>query len=207
MYADHQPYDPVKAHAYYERTKKLKGRAPAAPKASSAPRPPVANRNPAQSPLSRNPKVQAEQARIGRLRSKIKTLQGALSEAEAALSSKRQKARATAKKNSDGKSTAKEKQASQQYRDKHQAEIKAKRKKDPSSGGSSKSSSKSVSEMSVQELGARIIKIRSALRDARQQLSDANKQLGQLAHSAITSEPNVDEHFALFKSAERIPSK
>lgn len=203
MYQESAPrrYDPVKAHAYYERTKQLKGRKPATAKNHSSSQRSI---NPK---IHRNPRAQKAQARIGRLRGKIKTLQGALSEAEAALSEKRQKTRETAKKNSDGKSTVKEKAASQAYRDKHQAKLKSDNKKRSSSGSSSNSSSKDVSGMSVQELGARIIKIRRALRDARAQLSDATKELGQLAHSAITSEPNVDENFALFKSAERIPSK
>lgn len=195
-------YDPVKAHEYYERTKELKGRKKAAPKPRGGNRQPKAHAS-----GSPRHKIRGTQARITRLRGKISTLNKALSEAEAALSAKRQSARKTAKQNSDGKTTAKERQNSQQYRDKHKEELKAKRKKSGSSGGSSKSSSKSVSSMSTQELTNRISKIKSALRDAKQQLSNANKELGQLAHSAIVTEPNANEHFARFQSAERIPSR
>lgn len=201
-------YDPVKAHLYYERTKQLKGRE----KGSS--RPKASGRQSTTQKVASQPKGPKAQARVGRLRSKVKTLTNALDEAQTALRQKQQDSRESARKEkkerSDGKSTAKEKQASKEYRDKHQSEIKAKRKKDgssKSSGGSSKSSSKSVSDMSVQELRSRVTKIKSALRDAKRQLSNANNELGQLAHSAITSEPDVNEHFAQFKSAERIPSK
>lgn len=200
-------YDPAKAHAYYERTKQLKGRKKGSSKPKVAGRPSVKERVAGQS------KGQKAQARVGRLRSKIKTLNGALDEAQTALRQKQQDSRQSARKEekerSDGKSTAKEKQSSKEYREKHQSEIKAKSKKtgSKSGGGSSKSSSKSVSDMSVQELRSRVTKIKSALRDAKRQLSNANSELGQLAHSAITSELDVNEHFAQFKSAERIPSK
>jgi hypothetical protein len=60
--------------------------------------------------------------------------------------------------------------------------------------------------MSVTELETRIINIQSALKSAKSQLSKASQQLGQLAHSAITSEPMFNEHFARFRSAERRPS-
>ena len=192
MYQDTQPtYDPVKAHAYYEAHKQLKGRTKSTSSTTkSAPQ----SHNAAPAPKA-SPKMQAAQSRVGRLRSAVQKLQSALSEANAALAAKRQTARETKKKNSDGKTTVKERQSAKNYRDKHQAEIKAKEKKKPSS---SSSSSNSVSDMSVQELTARIIKIRGALDDAKKQLATAQHELGQLAHAAITSDPNVDIHFAQF---------
>jgi chromosome segregation ATPase len=199
MYADSQPtYDPVKAHQYYEEHKKLKGQTTtkSAPKSTPTPQKasPVTNSKPRVP--AESPKIRVAKARIGRLRSAVQKLQGALSEAEAALSAKRQTARKTKKADSDNKTTVKERQDSKEYRDKHQTEIAAKRKKD--SGSSSKSSSTSVSDMGVQELTARVIKIRGALSDAKKQLATATHELGQLAHSAITSDPNVDTHFAQF---------
>lgn len=195
-----QEYDPIKAHQYYEAHKNLKGRTKAAPK-SSTKRPltsqkatPVTKNKP-KAPVG-SPKMRAIQARIGRLRAAINKLQSALSEAEAALSAKRQTARKTKKASSDGKSTVKEKTAAKNYRDKHQAEIKAKTKQ--KSASSSKSSSTGVSGMGVQELTARVIKIRGALHSAKTQLAVANRELGQLAHTAIVSDPNVDIHFAQF---------
>jgi len=195
MYQDSQPdkYDPVKAHAYYEAHKKLKGRSKSSASKSSTK---STSRPHNTTPLTkRTPKMNAAHARIGRLRSAIQKLQGALSEAEAALSAKRQTARKTRKANSDGKTTVKERTTAKKYRDKHQAELKSKDKKKTAP---SSSSSNSVSGMSVQELTARVIKLRSALGDAKKQLATAQHELGQLAHTAITSDPDVDIHFAQF---------
>jgi chromosome segregation ATPase len=195
-----QEYNPVKAHQYYEAHKQLKGRPKAVPKRTTTsthtPRQVTSTtKKPAKLPANAG-KMKTVNSRIGRLRSAVQKLQGALSEAEAALSAKRQTARKTKKASSDGKTTVKERQSSQTYRDKHQAEIKSKAK--TKSAGSSTSSSKSVSDMDVQELTARVIKIRGALQDAKKQLATATHELGQLAHSAITSDPNVDTHFAQF---------
>lgn len=213
------PYDPKKAHDYYERTKKLKGRKPSAPQSpvhmqntrgSRADGSSRINRHTEQKARANDAAASAEvksaQARVVRLKSAVSKLTTALSAARAALSAKRQTARDTAKKNSDGKSTAEEKQASKKYRDKHKQEIATKRKSTSSSSTPSSSSTSSVSDMSASELEARIIKLSSALADAKRQLSSATQQLGQLAHSAITSEPTFDEHFARFRSAERRPS-
>lgn len=193
-----QDYDPVKAHAYYERTKKLKGRTKGAAKVSTKSVKPSG-------PLTAKQKAQA---RVGRLRGKVARLKKALSETEAELSKKLQEAKTKAKENSDGKTTAKERQSSKQYRDKHKQELASKRKKESSSDGSSSSSQpKTLADMSTDELAARANKIRATIKEAQRQLSNANQQLGQLAHSAILSEPDVNELFAHFQSAEGIPSK
>ena len=213
-------YDPKKAHDYYERTKHLKGRgggnqadikkAGAARRLSGPGRigHPTAIPRPS---TSNSGAIQAAQARVTRLKAAVSKLESALSEARAALSKKRQSSRETAKKSSDGKSTAEEKQASKKYREKHQQEIATKRKHDSASGSggsSSSSSSSGVSSLSATELQTRINKIQGALTEAKRQLSNATQQLGQLAHSAITSEPSFNEHFARFRSAERMdPSK
>lgn len=193
---------------YYERTKNLQGRPGANPPPQKAPSP-ATKSVPATKP--KIDPIKAAEARVSRLKSKVSSLTKALSEAEAALSQSRQAERKKAKASSDGKSTAKEKQDSQEFRDKHKEELKAKAKKASktasSSGGSSSSSSSSngISAMSAEQLGSRIIKIRSVLRDAKRQLSSATQQLGQLAHSAIVSDPKSNENFARFRS-ERIPS-
>jgi HK97 family phage prohead protease len=180
-------YDPVKAHEYYERTKKLTGREGGAgwhdnvlKKLSKAPS------NGTDRPSSSG-ETDATRAKVVRLKAAVSKLQSALSEANAALSKKRLEARKTEKESSDDKSTAKEKQASKEYRDKHKQEIASKRKKETSSGGgeSSSSSSTSVSDMTVDELETRVSNIKSALAKAKQQLSDASKQL---AHSDLSSE-------------------
>lgn len=192
-------YDPVKAHAYYERTKQLKGRKKGGQKPSSPPHR-SSNVGPSKSTLSTT--TQAAVARIGRLKATVAKLETALSAARQALSEKRAAARKTAKENSDGKSTEAEKQASQKYRDTHKAEIAASRKSSSTSGGgsSSTSSSHSVSDMSVDELESRIIKIQDALADAKRQLSNAQQQAGRLAHSDLTSEPSFNALFNQFRS-------
>jgi hypothetical protein len=200
-------YDPVKAHEYYERTKKLKGR--------QGGRGPEERKGRARGGKSKSNRptfskdTQGTSAKVVRLKAKVSKLQSALSEAQAALSKKRQAAGKEEKKRSDGKSTAKEKRASKEWRDKHKSEIASKSKKEGSSGGGSskKSSGTSVSSLGVKELEARIGKIKSALAEAKRQLSNATSQLGHLAHSDLTSDPLANEHFARFRSAERIPSK
>lgn len=211
-------YDPVKAHAYYERTKKLKGRQGQRlpPKTGLGSRvvSDQANSSFHVSKSKPTPKssssVNSAKQRVVRLKAAVSKLEGALTEARAELSKKRAAAKQSAKENSDGKSTEAEKQASRKYRDKHKTEIATKRKQSSSSssssGSSSSSSTSSVSDMSVTELETRIINIQRALKSAKSQLSKASQQLGQLAHSAITSEPMFNEHFARFRSAERRPS-
>lgn len=219
-------YDPVKAHQYYERTKHLRGKKSGSPQAP--PKVGLGSRvvsdsagssvhrsrpnSPTNQPKLSSAGVAARQ-RVVRLKAAVSKLQGALTEARAELSKKRAAAKQTAKENSDGKSTEAEKNASQKYRDKHQAEIASKRKASSSSSSgssssssSSSSSTSSVSDMSVTELETRIIKIQTALTSAKSQLSKAQQELGQLAHSAITSEPMFQKRLARFLSAERRPS-
>jgi len=199
-----QDYDPQKRHDRYERTKQLKGRGKGSKATSANPSHPAKSVHPIRE------QTQASHDRVIRVRGKIKKLEGALSEAQAELSTRRQKSRAAKKASSDGKSTAAEKQASQEYRDKHKTELASKSKKSSSSsksGGGSKSSSSSVADMSTKALEARVIKIKGAIRDARRLLSSASIEHGQLMHSAIVSDPDVNERFARFNSAERGPSR
>lgn len=196
-------YDPVKAHEYYVRTRKLKGREKGAGKTSSG-RAKSSGKSANAGSADRQKKAQE---RVTRLKATVSKIQSAISEAEAALSAKRQTAAKT-EKNSDGKTTAKERQSAKEYRDKHKQEIAAKRRKTTSSsGGSSKSSSTSVSDMGVQDLRIRISKLKSALRDAKRLLAAATQDLGQIRHSALLSDPTIEVEFARYKSEERIPSK
>lgn len=179
-------YDPVKAHEYYLRTRQLKGRQPAAVadtlKRVGAAR--VAKKTVVRKPVSQAEVKKRAQARVVRLTAKVHALTKALHEAEDALRAKRKEA----KQNSDGKTTAKERAAAKQYRDKHKSEIAAKEKKaaDKSGGGSSSKPSgpKSVSEMSESELTDRISKIKGLITAAKKQIQSANA----LAHSFSSSE-------------------
>lgn len=187
--AGHAPYDPVKAHEYYLRVRQLKGRTKGASKA------PGQVKNP-----GRTDGQAAVRARVGRLRSKLAKLNAARLATETAIREKRKNESATKKKNSDGKTTAAERQASKNYRDKHKTELANKRKHDSkiSSGGGSSSSAPSLSSMSVNELQTRLGKIQDAIKSAKSQLSAATQQLGSLAHSALLTEVGsnrYDFHF------------
>src|SRR6478736_1094503 len=128
-------------------------------------------------------------ARVSRLQGKISTLQEALTKTLAALAEARRNAAEEARKDSDGKTTVKERKDSKEYRDKHKEELKDKRdkteksKSSSSSSGSSSSSSGSDNKPTVDELQARVSKIRGAITSAKKQLSDARAAAGQLAHS------------------------
>lgn len=161
------PYDKVKAHEYYLRTRQLKGRKKAAPVAPKG-RPVMAKMVSA----SEHQKIHKQTvARLARLTTKLHSLQNALKEAEQALQNKRQQAQ----KNSDGKTTAKERQAAKQYRDTHKAQIKATEKKASSSGGSS--APKSVSQMSESELTTRVTHIKHLIASAQKQIKATNDTL------------------------------
>lgn len=192
---------------YYLRTRQLKGRKKGSGQVGSGGR-----QLTAVATVNSPEKTRAAKERVERLKGKVATLQDSLTKTLNALAEKRRNAKEEERKNSDGKTTAKERQSAKEYREKNEQKIAEKRRQDAktskSSGGSSStSSSKSVSDMSVEQLESRVIKIRSALSDAKRQLSNASQQLGQLAHSEITSEPSINEQFARFRSAERISSK
>lgn len=196
-------YDPVKAHEYYMRTRKLKGGRSRSTKASSSRKTSNSRGTTTKRVSSADPaKVKS---RITRLRTKVSTLEGALSKAQAALSEKRQAERKTDRENSDGKSTVKERKSAKEYRDRNKASIANKRKGDSSSTDSSSKSSKS--ESSIEDLENRVLRIKKTLYEAKKQLATATMKLGELKHSELKSDPMAEEKFARFQSAERIPSK
>lgn len=165
-------YDPVKAHEYYIRTRKLKGR-----KKGSSNKSGGSSSSGSSSSSSSSSQSASSIATVNRLKSKVSALSSALSEARQVLSEKRAAARKAEKEDSDGKSTEKEKAASKKYRDKHKAEIAAKRKKESSesSGG------QSLSSLSVEELVVRVSRIQSALSEAKRQLAEATR----LSHASF----------------------
>lgn len=169
-------YDPAKAHDYYERTKRLKGRQPGSAE-ETLKRVGTTTVAVTRKPINANGAKSRAQARVVRLTTKLHSLQNALKEAEDAL----QNLRKEAKKNSDGKTTTKEKLAAKKYRDTHKSEIKTKAKKvaAKTSGSTSPSAPKSVSEMSESELTDRVSKIKTAVSNAKQQIQKANS----IAHS------------------------
>lgn len=193
-------YDPVKAHEYYMRTRKLKGRRSASINTTlqrvgnTRVRPTT---KPVKKALTPEQRKSSSRERAVRLTEKLHKLQAALQEATKEIRIKRQaeqRSRETQKKNekknSDGKTTAKERATAKKYRDTHKAEIKAREKKASSSSGGSKSSSsstkKSVSDMSISELTDRISSIKSAISSAKKQLKEANS----LSHSQFVDNAN-----------------
>src|SRR6478736_4495054 len=161
-----------------------KGR-PVAPKQPPGGKPPKGDRG---FSAPKDTPAQAK-ARVSRLQGKISTRQEALTKTLAALAEARRNAAEEARKDSDGKTTVKERKDSKEYRDKHKEELKDKRdkteksKSSSSSSGSSSSSSGSDNKPTVDELQARVSKIRGAITSAKKQLSDARAAAGQLAHS------------------------
>lgn len=187
-------YDPVKAHEYYMRTRELKGRKPSRRAASPRRTVTTLGNPPAKAGFKgakQSPKEMRRraQAKVGRLNTKVNKLEVALTQAKSELSKARQSQSATERKNSDGKTTAKERQDSKEYRDKNKAKIEKQSKKSTtSSGSSSKKSSSSGSTTSddsstVAALEERVSKIQGTLKIARAQLSVAKQSLGQLSHS------------------------
>ncbi len=194
-------YDPAKAHDYYERTKQLMGR-----EAARHVPPPlkVQSSHAVKSSPKKVPHKEIVEAkdRVVRLAHKLTKLQKALKETNDLLYKKRheaQKSRATAKKteakNSDGKTTAKEKAASKNYRDAHKGKTAAKASAKSASSGSSSPKGPShtaVKDMSVDDLVDRMGKIRDAMSMAKSQLKKANAEVHTLKHSMMDSD-NSDE--------------
>jgi len=183
------PYDPQKAHDYYEKHKQLKGRHPSGAKPAAGGRSGAGSPGGGSAHTAAEKRKAAARARTIRLTHKLHSLQVSLKEATEALAKKKQaasKSRATAKKtarkNSDGKTTAKERQQAKEYRQKHKSEIAAKAKKGGSSSGGG--SHKKVSEMTQTELTTRITKIRSAISSAKKQIQQANS----LSHSTFVDD-------------------
>lgn len=181
-------YDPQKRREYYLRTRQLKGRPPSSAVANTLSRVGSARIKTKKSVSNR----QAEQrAKVVRLTQKLNRLQNALKEASDALrkareaeSDKRQNAKETEKKNSDGKTTAKERQQSKEYRNRHKTEINQKNRQE--SGSSGKGKSNSVSDMSVEALEGRVKSIKTMIATAKTQIKKANS----LSHSSF-----VDEYY------------
>ena len=164
-------YDPVKAHEYYMRTRKLKGRKPG----SGQPKP-----TPKASPVnSRAKQRQALSAAIKLMESKLQDLEALIKkkEHEEASSNRKSKAKRerAAKEHTKPKTAAeKAKQAreNKKYRDKHKQKLKSDAKS-KSGGGSSrgKSSATDSSNKSLSELKSLATRVRGQIQVAKQKLA------------------------------------
>lgn len=145
-------YDPQKAHEYYLRVRKLKGRKGSGEK-PGAKVIPLARKAPSHQVSP------ALQAQVDQLKSRLSTLQTRLREIL-------QNQRESGKKSGDKTASEKSEDArnSKKYRDKHKAELAQKRKSASSkSGGGEKTS---VGSMSETEVRAAIARTRSNLQAA-----------------------------------------
>jgi len=157
-------YDPVKAHDYYMRTRKLKGRKKAASAVgetlrTAGTKPPTSN----SVQLQRQRQHAAEQ--VATLRKKLAELNRQLKER---MAESRKSAKEAAKPDTAAEKAQKARDA-KKYRDKNKQKLKTKAATDrsKSGGGSSKSGSKSsTGKDSVEELKAAVDRVQSALKKA-----------------------------------------
>jgi hypothetical protein len=173
----HGFYDPVKAHQYYLRTRKLKGRK----KGSALPAP--SGQEPGRQP---DPAVRARKrreiaARIANLEQKLNKLEALIKKKE--TEEKQASKKSAAKKERSAKEAAKPDTAAEkakkareakQWRAKNQSKVKSQSKEAPGkSGGSSKTSSaepKKSSGASVKELKSLATKVRGQIATAKTRL-------------------------------------
>ena len=147
-----EPYDPVKAHEYYIRTRKLKGR-----KKGAQPQRSGRGRSSASVDLIKTRASAA--ARVAGLRKKIHLLKRELNKREAEA----KKAAKEAKKPDSAAEKRKKAKESAQYRDKHKQQLKTKAKTTSKSGGSASSKSKSGGKKSTEELKSTIDRLETKL--------------------------------------------
>lgn len=151
-------YDAAKAHDYYIRTRKLKGRQKGAERESGstrpgAPKPQTKKKGSKQEIASADAKVAAIRGKLDRLRELLKQKQAASKPSQAAPKNHQQK--------------EKDQQQSEDYYEKHKQKIKAERGK--GSGGSSK---KTAADVGIDELKTTIrntvVQLKKAIAEARQ---------------------------------------
>lgn len=142
-----QPYDPAKAHDYYLRTRKLKGRKKGATSPTGGKAAPGAVGG---KPVRKKKSDPAEIAKLkAHTAARVAVLKKKLHELQTELKKRMAEAEKSAKK-ADKKPTAADKHAqardAKKYRDKHKQELKTKAKAASSGGGSSKSKAKGQQE-------------------------------------------------------------
>lgn len=179
-------YDPIKAHEYYVRTRKLKGRKPGQ---STSPNT-ESGRGNLQDPrtgktrgeITKNARAKQKQElqeRIGRLSKMLGQLEAKIKEREHAAAREDRKGKAKkerAAKDRDKPKTAAEKakdaREAEKYRDKHKQELKSKAKKsDSKSGGGSKAKGKSETQKGIDDLKRIATKVKGQIAVAKQKLA------------------------------------
>lgn len=179
-------YDPIKAHEYYMRVRKLKGRR----KGSEQPPPSQSSsRQAKQLPPHRKVKgtLAPKEAQKAKLKANIQSLEGKLHhleelirKKEATLTKDHQNAKSTAKKNHKSKqqSAADKAKASKKYRQSHKQQLKNKAKTAASKKGGGSHGTKGAhgknkpdAKKSIAELKALATKVKGQLAIAKQKLA------------------------------------
>lgn len=187
----HRIYDPEKAHEYYMRTRKLHprqpGQAPPTAQAASRTAKPPPHTSAKKAPPTPREQQKAElRAAITNLSLKLHNLEELIQKKEAVLARDQQYAKQRTLQNKKGKGNApktaaqkqKAKQASKQYRQTHQAQLKNKANQAKSGGGGGGGSKGQGakqptpdSQKSIAQLKALATKVRGQLAIAKQKLA------------------------------------
>lgn len=178
-------YDPVKAHEYYMRTRKLKGRRPGngdAPTTgrtrtrSVAPRTgrtreQIANSTKAQQRKELKAQIAAAEDRLRKLEALIKKRMREEESEDRKGKAKRERAAKEAQKPDTAAEKAKKAREAEKYRDKHKQELKNKAKDAKSGGSSAKKGSGTKKKHTVDELKTLAKKVRGQIAIAKQKLA------------------------------------
>jgi len=166
-------YDPVKAHEYYERTKKLKGRR------RGSTQDPRTGKSMGQISKDARAKQRKElAARIQSLSQKLQRLEDKIREMEAKEASEDRKGKAkkerAAKEANKPKSAAEKAEAArdaEKYRDKNQQKLKSEAKDAKSGGGAAKDKKSGSKKATVSDLKALATKVKGQIAVAKQKLA------------------------------------
>jgi len=169
----HAIYDPVKAHEYYVRTRKLKGR-----QRGHSDDPRTGKTREQIHNDARAKQRQELTQQIANLEAKLVKLEAKIREKEHAEASENRKSKAKkerARKEADKPKTAAEKaeaaRENKKYRERHKQQLKSDRKKSGTSSGGSSHKKSSGSKHSVSDLKALAIKVRGQIAIAKQKLA------------------------------------
>jgi chromosome segregation ATPase len=155
----HVVYDPVKAHEYYVRTRKLKGR-----QRGHSDDPRTGKTREQIHKDARAKQRQELSQQISNLEDKLKQLETRIREREHAAASEDRKSKTAAEK-------AKAARENKQYREKHHQKLKSERASSSKSGGGSSTKKSSSSKHSISDLKALAIRVRGQIQIAKQKLA------------------------------------
>lgn len=188
-------YDPVKAHEYYLRTRKLKGRKPGSSDQLVGDRAPTIKKTSSKKPSGKDPRTGKSRQeielnarakarkelkeRIDRLSEKLHVLESVIRKKEHEEDSENRKSKAkserAAKERDKPKSAAEKAEAardSKKYRDKNQQKLESKSEKSESGGGGSGATvAKATRPQQISDLKALHTKVKGQIAVAKQKLS------------------------------------